>query len=64
MLFVSNYDNFFNMKIEDVLGVVLFVEPLRIIYAQDDKKEGGHEVPVREIVMVDQRYEISVQDPE
>ena len=52
------------MKIEDVLGDVLFIEPLGTIYAQDDKKKGGREVPVREIVMVDQRYEISVQDPE
>ncbi|KAJ8452435.1 hypothetical protein Cgig2_000024 [Carnegiea gigantea] len=44
------------MKIADVLGVVLFVEPLRTIYAQDDRKEGGREVPVREIVMADQSY--------
>ena len=46
------------MEIEDVLGVVLFVEPLRTIYPQDDKKEGHREVPVREIIIVDQRYEI------
>ena len=59
MLFVSKYDHFFNMKIEDVLGVVLFVKQLRTIYAQDDKNEGGREVPIREIV-----YEISVQVPE
>ena len=48
------------MKVTDILGIVLFVESLRIIYAQDDRKEGGREVPVREIVINYQRCEIFV----
>ena len=47
------------MKITDILGMVLFVEPLRTIYA-DDRQEGGREVPVREIITVDQRCEIFI----
>ena len=47
------------MKITDILGIILFVEPLRTTYAQDDRKESGCEVPVREIVIINQRCEFS-----
>ncbi|KAJ8427112.1 hypothetical protein Cgig2_030274 [Carnegiea gigantea] len=40
----------------EIYGVASFVEPLRTIYAQDDRKEGGREVPIREIIIVDKSY--------